>query len=109
MYRTLRICSNSGAYEALPEPPRPIDLARARRRLEEAGIAVVDARVMLIAALEVEATISRNGRLLFKTRDVSAAERTFERLRELLELDGPGAAVATPPSSDTRPGGGRGD
>ncbi len=89
MYRALRICSNRGAYEALPEPPRPIDLARARGRLERQGIAVVDARVMLIAALEVEVTISQNGRLLFKTRDPAAAERVLDQLRGLLELDGP--------------------
>jgi hypothetical protein len=88
MYRTLRICSNSGAYEALPEPPRRLDLQRARQSLESQGIAVVDARVMLIAALEVEVTISQNGRLLFKTRDPAAAERVFERLRGLLDLDG---------------------
>jgi len=87
MYRTLRICSNSGAYEAIPDSRRPIDLVRVRHRLEREGVAVVDARVMLIAALEVEVTISQNGRLLFKTRDAAAAERTFERLRALLELD----------------------
>jgi hypothetical protein len=95
MYRTLRICSNSGAYEALPEGGHPIDLARARRALEKEGIAVVDARVMLIAALDVEVTISRNGRLLFKTKDLDAAERTFVRLRTLLDLDAP----VRPPSS----------
>jgi len=87
MYRTLRICSNSGAYEALPDPPRSIDLVQARHQLEQEGIAVVDARVLLIAALEVEVTISRNGRILFKTRDSDAAERTFERLRTILDLD----------------------
>jgi len=86
MYRTLRICSNNGAYEALPEPPRPLDLKAVRVVLEREGIAVVDARVMLIAALDPEVTISRNGRLLFKTRDLAAAERAFERLRLLLRL-----------------------
>jgi hypothetical protein len=86
MYRTLKLCSGSGGYEALPDPPRPLDLARARRALEAAGVAVVDARVMLIAAMDPDVTLSRNGRLLFKTRDAAAAERAFERLRSLLGL-----------------------
>jgi hypothetical protein len=92
-YRKLRVCSNSGAYEAIPEPPRSLDLADVRRRLEREGIAVVDARVMLIAGTDPEVTISRNGRLLFKTRDPGIAERAFERLHSLLELgDGPAAS-----------------
>ena len=86
MYRKLRLCSNSGAYEAIPDPPNPLDLVRVRHDLERVGIAVVDARVMLLVGLDPEVTISRNGRLLFKTRDPAAAERAFERLRILLNL-----------------------
>jgi hypothetical protein len=86
MYRKLRLCSDGGGYEAIPEPPRRLDLDRVRHALEREGVAVVDARVMLIAALEPEVTISRNGRLLFKTRDVAAAERGLERLRAVLGL-----------------------
>jgi hypothetical protein len=41
---------------------------------------------MLIASLESEVTISRAGRLLFKTQDARLAERSFERLRQLLGL-----------------------
>jgi hypothetical protein len=89
MYRTLRVCSNGGAYEALPEPARPLDLRHVRGVLEREGIAVVDARVMLLAALDPEVTISRNGRLLFKTRDAVAAERAFDRLKVLLDLTAP--------------------
>jgi hypothetical protein len=85
VYRKLRVCSNSGAFEAIPDPPRPLDLARVRHRLEAEGIAVVDARVMLIVGLDPEVTISRNGRLLFKTRDAAAAERAFERIRPVLD------------------------
>jgi hypothetical protein len=91
MYRRLRLCSNSGGYEAIPEPSLHLDLAKARGRLEQEGIAVVDARVMLVAAMDPEVTISRTGRLLFKTRDAAAADRAFERLRRLLDL--PGATV----------------
>ncbi len=109
MYRTLALCSNHGAYEALPEPPRPIDLAAARRRLEAEGIPVVDARVMLLAALEVEVTIGRTGRLLFKTRDAALAESTFARLRRLLDLEGAERAAESPaqPSRKDRTQGAR--
>jgi hypothetical protein len=83
MYRKLRLCSNGGGYEAVPESPRRLDLTQIRHALERQGVAVVDARVMLIAALDPEVTISRTGRLLFKTKDEAAAERAFERLRVL--------------------------
>jgi hypothetical protein len=86
MYRRLRVCSNGGGYEAVPNPSHRLDLAQARHLLEAEGVAVVDARVMLIAAIEPETTISQNGRLLFKTRDPKAAEAAFERLRSLLDL-----------------------
>lgn len=100
MYRRLRLCSNNGGYEAIPEPPRSIDLSVARALLEKEGIAVVDARVMLIAALDPEVTISRAGRLLFKTRDAAAAERAFEQLRALLHLPD------VSPGADAEPAGG---
>lgn len=87
-YRKLRLCSNSGGFEAIPDPPLQLDLAAARRTLEGVGVAVVDARVMLVAALDPEVTISRSGRLLFKTRDPAQAERAFQRLRRLLDLPG---------------------
>ncbi|HXQ78921.1 MAG: hypothetical protein WB788_01760 [Thermoplasmata archaeon] len=97
MYRRLRLCSNNGGYEAIPEPPNPLDLARVRATLEREGIPVVDARVMLIVSLDSEVTISRAGRLLFKTRDARAAELAFERLRTLLRL----------PDVENAPGAGR--
>ena len=88
MYRRLRLCSNNGGYEAIPDAPLHLDLAAARGVLERTGIAVVDARVMLIAATDPEVTISRSGRLLFKTRDPAAADRAFQQLRRLLDLPG---------------------
>src|SRR5580658_9242893 len=91
MYRRLRLCSNSGGYEAIPEPSLHLDLAKARGRLEQEGIAVVDARAVLVAAMDPEATISRSGSLLFKTRDAAAAERALERLTSLMAP--PGAPV----------------
>jgi hypothetical protein len=86
MYRPLRICSNGGGFEALPEHRRTLDLGRVRRALESAGIAVVDARVMLIASLDPEVTISRSGRLLFKTGDERAARDAMDRLLDLAGL-----------------------
>jgi hypothetical protein len=92
MYRTLRLCSSGGGFEAVPEPPRRLDLAKVRAALEQDGLTVVDARVMLIAGSDPEVTISRNGRLLFKTSDAALADRMFARLLPVLE----GADGATP-------------
>ncbi len=86
MYRRLRLCSNNGGYEAIPDPPNPLDLRAVRILLEKDGIPLVDARVMLIASLDPEVTISRAGRLLFKTQDPLAAQRAFDHLRHLLGL-----------------------
>lgn len=83
-YRQLRLCSDRGGYEAVPDRPVPIDLGPVRRAFEKAGVAVVDARVLLIVGTDPEVTISRSGRLLFKTRDREAAVRAFERVRSLL-------------------------
>ncbi len=85
MYRTLRLCSSGGGFEAIPDPPHSLDLGQIRASLEAAGVPVVDARVMLIAQLEAEVTISRSGRLLFKTADSATADRAFARLRPLIE------------------------
>jgi len=86
MYRRLKLCSNNGGYEAIPDPPAPLDLAAVRAALEREGVAVVDARVILIASMDPEVTISRAGRLLFKTQDPRSAEAAFDRLRALLDL-----------------------
>jgi len=95
MYRRIRLCSNRGGYEAVPEPPQPIDLGLAKARLEAERIPVVDARVMLIVRIEPEVTLSHRGRLLFKTQDPQLAVRAFERLRSIPELppmeDAPGS------------------
>ncbi len=97
-YRALKLCSNGGGFEALPLDSKPIDLPRVRVALERAGVAVVDARVMLIASLEPETTISRSGRLLFKTADERAARRALERFLALLGSTGP-----EPPRPASRP------
>lgn len=79
-YRPLRLCSGGGGLEALPDPPRTLDLPSVRRELEARGVRVVDARVMLIAAMDPEVTIGRSGRLLFKTSREDRARELLERL-----------------------------
>jgi hypothetical protein len=96
MYRRMKLCSSGGGYEALPDPPRRIALARVKARLEQDGVPVVDARVMLIASLDPEVTISQNGRLLFKTDDPAAADLAMERLRPLLDEAGTASSIDPP-------------
>lgn len=86
VYETVRLCSGKGSYEALPRGGFILDLQRARMLLESDGIAVTDARVMLIVATRPEVTLSRNGRILIKTRDPSEAERALDRVLEHLRL-----------------------
>jgi len=88
-YRPLRLCSNGGGIEAVPDSPRNLDLVQLRRELEAQGISVIDARVMLIAATDPEVTISRSGRLLFKTPEAPRAAALFERLMGLSALRDP--------------------
>lgn len=77
-YRQLELCSGGGGFEAVPTRKLYLDLHRIRAALEAAGVAIVDARVVLIASMEVEVTVSRGGRLLFKTRDPETAARAYE-------------------------------
>jgi hypothetical protein len=89
LYRTLRLCSGGGGFEAIPRSGTGgIDLAKARGALESAGVRTIDARVMLIAALEAEVTITAAGRILIKTKDAALAERTFDRVLSLLREGG---------------------
>jgi hypothetical protein len=85
-YYQLRVCSSGGAFEAVPRPRHPLDLKAVRERLEAEKIPVTDARVMLIVRLEQEVTLSRDGRMLIKSRDPSEANAIFGRLQRLLGL-----------------------
>ncbi len=85
-YSTVRLCSGGGGYEAIPEPKLKLDLVAIRGRLEAEKIPVIDARVMLIVALEREVTISRDGRVLIKSRDPAEARRLFDDLQRRLHL-----------------------
>ncbi len=84
-YRTLRLCANGGGYEAVPNREDRVDLPRLRDALAGSGVEVVDARVMLIARLEAETTISQRGRILIKTPDAALAQRTLARLLGVLD------------------------
>jgi hypothetical protein len=85
-YTSLRLCSGGGAFEAVPRPRLRLDLASLRARLEGQGVAVVDARVMLLVRLEREVTVSRDGRILIKSRDEAESKRVFTDLLRRLEL-----------------------
>ncbi|MGI0131988.1 MAG: hypothetical protein ACREDK_02665 [Thermoplasmata archaeon] len=86
-YTTLKLCSNGGAFEATPRPRLMVDLEKARRDLTAKGVSVVDARVMLIVSLVPELTLGRDGRVVIKTRDATAAERAFQELAAIVGLD----------------------
>lgn len=76
----MRLCAGGGAFEAIPRPRLALDLAEVKVRLEAAGFSVVDARVMLLLKRESEATLSRDGRILIKTRDPEEAHRILSDL-----------------------------
>ena len=84
-YRTLELCSGKGAYEAVPDPKRRLDLRGVRTRLERSGRSVTDARVMLLVGGDPEVTIMQDGRLVIKTADPQRAESAFRALLPLLE------------------------
>ena len=85
-YFSLRLCSDGGAFEAIPRPPLRLDLGRTRRALESHHIPVVDARVLLIVQFQREVTLARDGRILIKSRDPAEAKKVFLDLQSLLGL-----------------------
>ncbi|MCI4330432.1 MAG: hypothetical protein L3K19_01105 [Thermoplasmata archaeon] len=85
-YYQLRVCSTGGAFEAVPRPRHSLDLKWVREKLEAEQIPVTDARVMLVIRLEREVTVSRDGRMLIKSRDSAEAATIFARLQRLLDL-----------------------
>jgi hypothetical protein len=85
-YYSLKLCAGGGAFEAVPAPRLKLDLLRVKGTLEAHDVPVVDARVMLIVQFEREVTLSRDGRVLIKTRDGPEAAAIFERLRGMLQL-----------------------
>jgi hypothetical protein len=95
-YSTVRLCSGGGSFEAIPDPKLALDLGRARRTLEADGVGVIDARVMLIARLEKEVTLARDGRILIKTTDPVVADRILRDLCARLSL---GYSEAPSPSA----------
>ncbi|MCI4327088.1 MAG: hypothetical protein L3K16_05570 [Thermoplasmata archaeon] len=97
-YYTLALCASKGAFEAVPRPKLAVDLGAAKARLTAAGIGVTDARVMLIAAMEREVTLSRDGRVLIKSRDAAEAERVFAELRRVVGL--PDTAEKSSPAGE---------
>jgi hypothetical protein len=85
-YSTLRLCSGGGAFEVIPSPKLNLDLSGLAPRIRENGIAVIDARVMLILQMDPEVTVSRDGRILIKSQQPAVARSVFARLQDLLGL-----------------------
>ena len=99
-YATLRLCSSRGAFEATPDPRLDLDLAAIAARLRAQGVAVTDARVMLLVQLRHEATLSHDGRVLIKCRDPTVATEVFEDLCRRAELPHrPHAPVSQAPAA----------
>lgn len=86
-YREIRLCSNGGGYEALPEGNVTLDLAGVRGRVQAAGTEVVDARVMLIVRHRPELTVGRSGRVLVKSDDPIEARAALDWFFESAGLD----------------------
>ena len=101
-YSTLKLCSGRGSFEATPRPKLDLDLTAIAERLRSAGVAVTDARVMLIVGLESETTLSRDGRVLIKTGDPILAGHVFERLRSLAGLPPAGEPLEPGPLPPAR-------
>lgn len=101
-YATLRLCSSRGAFEATPEPRLALDLPAIAGRLRAQGVAVTDARVMLLIQLRHEATLSHDGRVLIKCRDPVVAAEVFTELCRRAELpDAPASDVPRTPSASS--------
>lgn len=87
----LRPCATSAGFLATRDPPWRLDMAALKRRLQEAGYAVVvDAKVVLIVRKAaraadggeqpVESSVYDNGKVLLKTTDKPLAEAAFADL-----------------------------
>jgi hypothetical protein len=83
-YEALRLCSGGGGFEAVPRPRAATDLLRLRREFEARSIPVTDARVMLIARMQQEVTIARDGRVLIKSRTSDEAAAIWAELEPML-------------------------
>lgn len=91
----LRPCATSAGFLATRDPPWRLDMAGLKRRLQDAGYAlVVDAKVVLIvrkaargaegAEQPVESSVYDNGKVLLKTTDKPLAEAAFADLDPLV-------------------------
>lgn len=96
-YSTLKLCSGGAGFEAIPSPKLHLDLARVRVALESRGIKVVDARVMLMVESQPPVTVSRDGRILVKTKEKAEAERALNELLPVFEPAPPRDAGRTDP------------
>lgn len=85
-YSVLRLCRNRAGFEAVPERRLGLDLGEVAGRVTKAGHEVVaNAGVLLIVRFgAVEASVFESGKVLFKTKDETAAGEGMRRFREAM-------------------------
>ena len=79
----LELCKNRAGYEAMPRQRLKLDLRDVERTLVEAGFdALANASILLVVKWEdVELSVFESGKLLFKTREESAARVAMAAFR----------------------------
>jgi TATA-box binding protein (TBP) (component of TFIID and TFIIIB) len=92
-YYLLNPCRTTAAYVATLKKPRRLNLTEARRKLEAAGYAVTDVKVMLIVDTRPELTLYESGKILIKTDDPDDARRAIDDVYAILGLHRVGVAA----------------
>lgn len=83
----LRPCKTSAAFEAIPERDLALDLDALERRLVGDGWrTVANARVLLVVAKDLEATVFPSGKVLIKTTERPTAERVWGAIQPHLGI-----------------------
>lgn len=84
----LRPCKTSAAFEAIPEDDLGLDLDAVESRLVDDGWrTVANARVLLVVAKDLEATVFPSGKVLIKTTERPEAERVWGAIRGHLGVE----------------------
>lgn len=83
----LRPCKTSAAFEAIPQQDVDVDLDELEARLVDDGWrTVANARVLLVMAKELEATVFPSGKVLIKTTERPEAQRVWDAIQPHLGI-----------------------